>query len=249
MEQGFDLQHILFIFIIFILVAVAVFLVKKFCKSERSLRIAVYISAALVLATLIWNRVSIAVIGVTDERIPDAVNLLPNAYCPLAGLLLLPALLLWRKDWNHPVFHGLMYIALLGGVLTIFFPATTIGNGDTIIFATRTFSNLMYHSLAMFVAILMLVTGKFRLNWRYWWAVALGMAVHIPIGLFMIQVFGIHDAMFINYPFVEGTIFTWWFVGIVLLGIYMVLAAIYEYVPIYWKKRKEKKLNTTNEKA
>jgi len=231
METAFDLQHILFIVFSLAAMGVALFLIKRYCKTEKSLRIAVYVCAALVFATFIWNRISIAAIGITDERIPNARNLLPNAYCGLAGLTLLPFLLIWRKDWNHPIFHGTVFIAFLGGIVTLIFPSTTVGNGDTIIFATRTLSNLTYHALAMFAAILLMTINKFKPNWRLWWAVLLTMSVHVAAGALMLEYFDIPDAMFINRPFVPGTFLTWPVVGALSLLIYVVMGLIFEYSP------------------
>jgi len=238
MEKAFGLSHILFLVFAIAAMAAGIILIKKYCKSEKSIRLATYIVAGLMLASLIWNRVSLAVLGWGTEPSPDPDwrNVLPAAYCPFVGLVIPFCLLLFRKNWSHPIFHCLLYVAFIGGLVTLVMPATMIGNGDTTIFATRTLSNLFYHGFAVFLPLLMLFTKTFKPNWRYWWAYLLGLCVQVTFGLFLMDTTGLYDAMFLTKPFVKDTPLSWWLVGILSTVIFFIVSLSYEYGPVLVRK-------------
>ena len=52
----FGTEHIIYMIISFILTAVAIILIKKFCKTEKSQALAVKISGAVLLFSILLNR-------------------------------------------------------------------------------------------------------------------------------------------------------------------------------------------------
>lgn len=56
----------------------------------------------------------------------------------------------------------------------------------------------------------------------------------VGYGIFSNQVFGFSNNMFLNSPLIDGTIFTWWFVGIVIIFISIVVAIVYEAITLKW---------------
>ena len=61
-----------------------------------------------------------------------------------------------------------------------------------------------------------------------------GLCVMVVYGIFSNQVFGFSNNMFLNSPLIDGTIFTWWFVGIVIIFISIVVAIVYEAITLKW---------------
>jgi len=241
MQKAFCLSHILYlVFSVGIIITVLV-LIYKFCKTKNSKEIAIFISAVLLFSALVWNRISIAVIGDGPQKIPDARNLMPFSYCALASLLLAVLAVICRKSREHGVFHCIVYLAFVGGLAVTIFPGMVLGNGDSTIFATRTFSGLVYHSLAMFMALVLVVTGVFRPDWRKWWCLLLGLCAFITFGLFQIHVFNMADSMYINIDIVNGM--KWYFAGPTMMAIFFTLALCYEYIPKFLKARKTRDAN------
>ena len=221
----YDLQHILYIVITAILTVVGLILIKKFCKSQK---LAILIAAAALLVVFIWNRLSLAIV----EK--DALKLLPYSFCSLTSLLL-SVLTLSMKNRNHPVFHCVLYLAILGPILTFIYPAFVIGI-DASIFGMRTISGMLHHSLALFLAILLLMFGEFKPDWRKWWCLTLGLCVYATFGFFEIRALGFSNAMDLNAPFIPGTFFWWYVVGpMVAIGIPLI---VFCYEQIHKKLKK-----------
>jgi hypothetical protein len=49
-------------------------------------------------------------------------------------------------------------------------------------------------------------------------------------GVFLEDCVGLEEAMYINEPLIEGTIFTWYFVGALMMIITIAILATYEYI-------------------
>ncbi|MCL2540612.1 MAG: YwaF family protein [Firmicutes bacterium] len=195
----YDLQHILYIVISVVLTVAVLVLIKKFCKTDKSVKIAILAVAGVLLAVFVWNRISLAVIE------GDALKLMPYSFCSMTTLLL-ALCTLFVKNKNHPVFHCIVYMAIIGPVLTLIFPSFIIGL-DPI----RTYSGMLHHSVALLLAILLIMYRQFRPDWKKWWALALGLCAYVTFGLFQIRALGFSDSMEINRAFVDGT-FLWWYV-------------------------------------
>ena len=214
----FGLSHILYAVITIIAMIVSLILIKKFCKSKRSQNIAIIITASLLLSFIIFNRISIATYS------NDWLLLIPTSFCGMTSLLFSIATLIFLKNHNHSIFHFFAYIAFVGGILTTITP-TFIGQASTI-FHTRTISGLVHHSLAMYLAILILVLGRFKPSIKKIHCFWLGLTAYMTLGLFLIHAIGVDDAMYINNPAATGIY--WYMVGAIVLGIHFIGLGVYE---------------------
>jgi len=229
MQEVFELSHILYIVISLVLTVVGLVLIKKYCKTKKAMKIAIMVCAVVLLCVFIWNRLSLAII----EK--DALKLMPYSYCS-ATTLLLTVFVLALKDRNRGVFHCVWYLAIIGPILTLIYPAFIIGI-DTSIFATRTFSGLLHHSISLFLAVLLLISGEFKPNWRKLWCLGLGMCAYVAFGLFQIRALGFADSMEINRSFVEGTFLWWYVVGPMVLAGFFIITYCYERLAKKFKKK------------
>jgi len=152
------------------------------------------------------------------------------------------------KNRNHPVFHCVWYLAIVGPILTLGYPSFIIGL-DSNIFGARTFTGMIHHSFALFLAILLLITCEFKPDWRKWWCLALGMCAYLVFGLFQIRALGFEDSMEINRSFVEGTILWWYLVGPIILVVMFVSTLSYELILRKIKRKKNKPDSNTYDKA
>ena len=237
MQKAFELSHILYmVFSIAIIIAVLI-VIGKYCKTKRSKNIAIYITSALLLVVLLWNRISLAVLG-DKYNDPSALLLLPFSYCAFTNLFMPICAMIMYKNRNHNVFHCLVYISMIGGIATTIYPAMIVGVESTI-FATRTLSGMLHHSLGLFLALLLIVTREFTPNWRKAWCWLLGCCVIITFGLFQIQALGMENSMEISKPFIDDSkFFTWYWGGPTIgLGFVLAFALAYEYIPKFIKRK------------
>ena len=225
----FGFAHIIYAIISVVLIVVAIVLIKKFCLSKRSQDIAIYISASVLLGLIIFNRISIAVVA------EDIVHLLPESYCAMTSLLLAIAVLA-VSNRNHPVFHFLVYMAFVGGFLTTAYP-DFISQADSI-WHSRTISGLLHHSVSLYLAILLVVLGRFKPTIKLWYAMVFGFAVYKMVGLFFYQALGIETAMNIFVPLMPWLY--WWTLSLMFIVVYGVGLGLYEYLRYRYTKKTEK---------
>jgi hypothetical protein len=55
-------------------------------------------------------------------------------------------------------------------------------------------------------------------------------------GVFLMDCIGLEEAMYINETLIEGTIFTWYFVGFLIFVITAAVLVVYEYIKKRYKK-------------
>lgn len=216
----FGWQHLTFLAISCVLIVIALILIKKFCKSEKVISIAVKVTSALLLVAILANRILLAV------KYNSFISFIPNTFCGLTSLCFAIVGLCAKKDSG--LFHWIVYCGILGGFLTMLYP-DFIGQA-TSIFYPLTITGLLHHTLAFFLGLLIIVTGYMRISLRRWAWLPLGLSLMMCYGLFLITALGLGDAMYIYEPLISDTIFTWYFTGFLFLLLHLILLVTVELV-------------------
>jgi len=230
----FGWQHMTYLVLTLVLTIVALVLVKVFCKNPSSVKIIYWVSSGLVLVFILVTRLSTSII------LSDYKNLIPSSFCIIAcSIMAVGVIFLTNK--NHAVFHCVVYIAVLGSVLTIFQPGffrSYNPNYSSTIFEVRAITGLLYHSFALFLGLLLIVTGDMQPDWRRLWILVLGYGMFIMWAVMCIQMFGIPNAMEIERPILDGTVLYWWVIGLSYFGFLFVVLGGFSLVKWLLTRRK-----------
>jgi uncharacterized membrane protein YwaF len=218
MPKVFGWQHLVYVAIAVTIMIISFIIINKKTKTEKDIRNVIRFVGFLLLAAIIWNRISICVNGGTFKHI------LPESYCGLSSLLLsLAAIFLPR---NHKVFHCIAYTGLLGSFLTLVYP-DFIGQADSI-FYSKTISGLMHHTIMFFLVVLMFKTKFIVPDLKKWYILPLGLCLYVVYGIFLITILDYSNAMYIYEPILPGTPLNWFVLGIIFMGLYMTFLIIWD---------------------
>ena len=229
----FGWQHLTFLAIFITLGILSVILIKKYCKSENSIKIAIKIYSSVLLFFILFNRISVAV------KDNNFWHFIPNTFCGISSLALAICGIFAKKD--SPVFHLFVYNGLLGGLLTMIYP-DFLGQNPSF-FYPATISGIMHHTILFFLSITIIVCKYMNPSLKKFKFLALGLCIMMVYGQFLMSV-GIYDsAMYINKPVMEGTIFTWYVTEIIYLALVFVSLLIVSLI----QKKKEKSKIESNE--
>ena len=205
----------LYIGVSFALIAAALVLVKLFVKSQRTKNIIYWVTAGVLFA-LIWaNRISTMILQTVPEPLGWR-NLIPSSFCHLTSLLLMIGVVFLRNK-NHWFFHSFLFVSILGAILTAMVPAALVAGDPNYaggnVFELRSIFSQLYHTVTLFLALMLIVMGDFKPDFKKLWILGLGYAVMVMYFLFVIQVVGIPNAAGLEYPLLAGSIFYWWAVA------------------------------------
>lgn len=98
-------------------------------------------------------------------------------------------------------FHFIGYIELVGGTLTLNYP-NFLSQSESFMYPT---------------------------TMKKWYSLPLGMTMCMSLGIFMITALGFKDTMNIINPLLPNTIFTWWFLGILIMIMSLIVEGTYDY--------------------
>lgn len=218
----FGSVHIIYLVITLPLSVLALFLGKKFAKSEKSQSIFLKSLAALLLIWIIINRLS-QVYRYGDVRWEQII---PDSFCGMTSLVLALAVLFGKKD--NPVYHFVWFLGLVGASITVFNP-TFLDQGPSI-FYLPTISGLLHHSLALVMVAALLLFGQIHITYKKWYCTFFGFTAYLSVGAFQMSVLGFPDAFHIAEPILSDTPLTAWVMaplyaagyGLVLLVIELV---------------------------
>ncbi len=210
MPQIYGIEHILYLLVNVFLFVALLYYVNHHIKTPRQLDRFVRIFGVILLIAISWNRYSVASLR------SGFGALLPGTFCGASSLALALSSIFLKR--NHPVFHSVAYTALLGGLLTIFYP-DFIGQSDSI-FYPMTISGLIHHSLSVILVVIMLLKGYLLPELKKWYYLPLGLTVYMCYGLFLITMLGYGDAMYIHEPILEGTPLNWFVLGMIFLPVH-----------------------------
>lgn len=232
MPKVYGVEHILYLVFVVVIYFIGFWLIKKYVKNEDAVKKMVRIIGLLLFLSILWNRLSIAILR-------DGWNsFIPGTFCGATSLALSISALTLRKD--HPVFHCVVYVGLLGGLLTIIYP-DFIGQ-DSSFFYPMTISGVWHHTVMLFLAIVMIWKGYIIPKLRKWVYLALGLCVYMTFGIFLITVLGYGDAMYIYYPILEGTPLNWIVLGLIFFVYHAIFLGVFE----YFRKRKTEDYKKVN---
>lgn len=198
-------------------------------KSEKTLEIIIKSLGGFLLVLIIWNRISIAVFR------QNAWRLIPDSFCGVSSLCLAICALVCKRDALP--FHCLCYIAFWGGAITTFYP-DFLGQASSFLFPA-TISGLLHHGVAMYIAVVLVVTGYVKPSLKKFYAFPVGLCIIMCYGLFLIDALKFGSAMYIGKPLIPNTFVTWYVVAALLIGASYAAVWGYEYAV----KKKSKKDN------
>ena len=229
--EVFGMEHIVFLVVFLIIGVGSLILAKLKFKTEKSQWIYMRVLAALTIAFNILTRIGV---GIDHNRWMDVI---PNTFCSLTGFLFPLAVLFGKKDLK--VFHGLWYMAFVGGIASIIY-ADFIGQAATI-WHINTIGALLYHGI-MFI--LSVATGMFKvfrpsLKKSHWFPLVT--CVYIALGAIELNYLGFNNAMCIRSALIGGTPLYCWFILLVGTALVYLAAFLYEYFPKLISKIKSKK--------
>jgi hypothetical protein len=218
----FGSVHIIYLVITLPLSVLALFLGKKFAKSEKSQSIFLKSLAALLLIWIIINRLS----QVYRYGLVRWEQIIPDSFCGMTSLILALAVLFGKKD--NAVYHFVWFLGLLGALVTVLNP-TFLDQGPSI-FYLPTISGLLHHSLALVMIAALLLFGQVHITYKKWYCTFFGFTFYLSVGAFQMSVLGFPDAYHIAEPILSDTPLTAWVMaplyavgyGLVLLVIELV---------------------------
>lgn len=207
MPQIYGIEHIIYLIITISMMVVATLLIKKYVHTEQQLTFVIKIIGGLLLVAILWNRWSVSYYRSGFNAF------LPGSFCGASSLFFALSTLFLKK--NQAPFHCLIYIGMLGGLITIVYP-DFIGQADSVLYPP-TISGLLHHTIMFYLAVLMIITGYVKPNLKKWHYLPLGLSLYMTYGLFLVTVLGYGDAMLIYSPILEGTPLNWIVCGAMML--------------------------------
>lgn len=230
MPKIWGFEHFTYLAVFTVICIIATILILKFVKTEKMLTITMKIIGGILFACILWNRISICV------KNNNAIHLIPESFCGISSLVLSLSLIIGKKD--NMFFHFICYLGFVGGFLTSIYPDFI--EQSPIFFYSPTISGLLHHTIMLYAVILMLITKYFVPTFKKWYILPLGLCGIMTLGIFEITALGFNDAMQIFNPVLPDTIFTWWFMGILMFIFAYSVMLIFDYFNIYRKKKKVK---------
>lgn len=227
----FGWQHLTFLAIFFTFAVVSLILIKIYAKSKSVQDIIIRVSGGLLFIFILWNRIAISISH------NNFIYLIPDSFCGMSSLVLACATIFGKR--NNNVLHFVFYFAVVGDVITIFYP-DFIGQNSSF-FYSNTISGLLHHAFGLYLAILICLVGWFVPNYKKAGNVVIGFMAYITLGTFLISVLGYDDAFYINHPILSGTPLTVWILIPIFIALYVVFMVIYELIKrkINNKKKEE----------
>lgn len=233
MPQIFGWQHFTYLGIFLLVSAATLACIKIKVKRDFTLTVLTKCLGVFLFAMIAWNRITIALAQ------DNALMLIPNSFCGMTSLCLALCAIFCKRD--ALVFHCFVYLALWGGTLTLIYPDFI--SQDARFFYPPTISGLLHHSVALYVAVMLILTGQVKPSVRKFYAFPVGMCLLLCYGLFLIDALGFSGAMYIGSPLIEGTILTWYFVGPLMIIVTFAILCGCLYAVKAVAKRRDSRLN------
>ncbi len=218
--QLFGWQHFTYLAVVTVIGVAVTVLIKLFCKTDKSLSIAIRIYSLFLLFWIVMNRALIAI------NTKNPLRFLPDSFCGTMSMCLSFVGLFAKKD--SKLFHWIVYCGLLGGFLTLIYPDFLPQHPS--IFYLPTISGLMHHTVALFLCVTIIATGYMKISIKRWVYLPVGLAFEMVYGLFLITALKFSDALVIYAPLIEGTPFTWYFTGFLFLILHLIVLLTVEFV-------------------
>ena len=192
-----------------------------FAKTEKSKILVIKITAGVLLLATTLSRF------IYNDWKPTLIDFLPNSFCSTMGFVLPLFVIFCKKDSKTLYFA--VFSAFMGGVITVH-------SGDDIGQARvqNTLISYFYHGLMASLSMLCIAVKYCKPTLNKVPRLFVALCVMVAYGVFSNQVFGYSNNMFLNSPLIDGTPLTWWFVGVAMILIAIVVAIIYEAITLKW---------------
>ncbi|MBD5132097.1 MAG: YwaF family protein [Clostridiales bacterium] len=227
----YSTHHIIFIVLAFVCLVAAVLVFKLALKTDKAKDIFIRCLGGVLTVSLIMNRISITVWNNTGL---GALNLIPQSYCGMTSLLLGLFATFGKKDMK--VFHFLVYVEILGGLATIFYP-NFLDQGPSFFFMP-TITGMNHHACGLILCVILILGKWFEPSFKRWYVFPIGLSIYTLFGLFLIDPLGIPGSMNIDEPLISGTPLKWWFVLIVGTAVVAGFTFVYDLVKARLAKNK-----------
>ena len=198
----FGIEHILYIIISTLLGSLVIIISYKYAKTEKSKKIILKLFAAILLISIMTNRLS-------QVFRYDTIRwycIIPDSYCGMTSLVLSLAVLFGKKD--NGVLHFVWHLGIFGGISTVIY-ASFVGQGPTI-FYLPTISGLLHHSFSAILVVLLLMFKQIEITYKKWYYTLFGFTCYLTVGAFLMETFNMSDAFHIAEPLISGTNLTAW---------------------------------------
>lgn len=229
----YGIGHIVYLVLVAIAFSVGFYFLNKHKHDERFGRLLLKSSAAVLLAAITVNRVSVTYYNIVIARNGDTWwTLLPYTFCGLSSLVLSHTVLFGKK--NCGILHCIAYLGFLGGTITMFYPDFL---ESQTFFDIRSITGLLHHTLMVWVVIVCIKTGHLQPSLQKWHYYPLGLSLIMTFGLFEKECLGFRKAMQIGEPLLKSApvLTAWYTVGILSVGMVLVFLFAWEK---YHTKRK-----------
>ncbi len=197
-EGLYGLYHIIYIFLSYSLIAFGLVLTTLHPMRDNTRFWFLKILGGILLTLLVINRITVIKWYVDNNSGYRWIHVIPNTWCSAATLVLSLSLLISKKE--NIFYHFCVYLNIYGGIFTTLLPTYLNDQG---FFEIRTFSSLLYHSLAFFVALFLFLQKYIHPSFRKSLAFPIGMAIIMLIGYFQKFVMRYPLAMQVKEPFVD----------------------------------------------
>lgn len=218
--QIFGWEHLTYLAVFLVFMVASLVIIKIYAKSTKVQDIIVRCTGLLLFIFILWNRIAICI---SHQR---ATYIIPDSFCGMSSLVLALAVIFGKR--NNNVLHFVFYFAILGDVLSVFYP-DFIGQASSI-FYSNTISGLLHHSFGLLLCILLCLVGWFSPNYKKSGNIVIGFMAYITVGAFLMSVFDYSDAFYINHPILSGTPLTVWVLIPIFVALYTLFMVIYELV-------------------
>lgn len=226
----FGWQHLVFLFLGLTIAIVSLILINRKVKDVKIQDIIVRSVGGLLLAAIIWNRISL--IWFYDS----AWALIPNTFCGTTSLTFGICAIFCKR--NHLVLHYFIYAGFWGGIISTIYPTFI---GQNLYFSyPPTLSGMIHHFISLYLAVLMVMTGFVKPSLNKFYAFPVGFIFILAYGIFLMDALHFSEAMYIFAPLVSGTFLTWYVVGPAMVG--ASLLALFLYEKVIKKKPEQRQL-------
>ncbi len=220
-SSPYEGPHILLMILWAIMTTLLLLFTFLFAKTERSKITVIKVTAGISLLSTILSRF------IYNDWTPSLIDFLPNSFCSTMGFVMPLFVLFCKKDSKNLYFA--LFSGFIGGVLTLF-SGDNVGQERV----QNTFISFLYHGLMITLAILCFAVKYSKPSLDKVPRVFIGLSVMVVYGVFSNQVLGYSNNMYLNAPLLEGTPFTWWVTGILMIIIAIVTSLIYEAITLKW---------------
>lgn len=214
----FGLEHILYMVVASIIMALLLFVLIRFVPHKK-----IYIPLK-VFATVGFVIMIVYRIVVAKSRNSTFKDFLPDTFCSMMGFIM-PIVILCFKP-KTKIYQYAMFCGMIGGLLTFIYPDFIVYFDN--IFNIHPFLGLLYHTNMLFMFLLAIISKYFVPTFKNWTALPIGLAFMVVIAVFGNNVLNQSNNMYLNAPLISGTPLTWYLVGILFIILYTIILQIYE---------------------